>query len=253
MPRTREDALVFHCLAISSFLESATPEYVRNLKHVFAADAPFAGWLEETWQREEVEHGRLVRDVLRSEWPAFDWSAAYAEFTARYAPRCEASLLRPTPALEALARCVTETEAAAGYRALAAYSQDVALRALLHRMAADEARHYAAFRQAFLRHNQAREHGILERLRLVIARNRLVRDEDLAIAFDSIGAHWRGARPFAALDYRGFLGAVGGAMLQRHFPLRAAARMFVKPITEGGWLAPLLLAGLPRLLRREFA
>jgi hypothetical protein len=246
-----EDGLLFYSLAISSFLESATPEYVRNLRRIFAADAAFADWLADVWEGEEVEHGRLVREVLRSGWPAFDWSAAYVEFTSRYAPRCDASLLRPTPALEALARCVTETQAATYYRALADYSQDTALKALLQRMAADEARHYAAFRRAFLRHNEALGHGILERLRLVVARNRLVREEDLAIAFGSIDAHWRGSRPFAAQDYRGFLDAAS-RMMRRHFPVRAAARMIVKPITEDGWLEPFVLASFPRLLRREF-
>ena len=244
--RIRGDALLFYSMGISSFIESTTPEYVVNLRRIFRGDADFMRWLEETWQIEEVGHGLLMRDQLARHWPDFDLEAAYAQFASSYVPRCDASLLRPTPALEALARCVTEAQAAASYRALASYCPD--LETMFLGMAADEARHYSQFRRAFERHNATEKHGRLRRLQIVVERLLLVRDEDLPLGFAALNEHWRQPPPFVRQDYAGYL----KRMFERlwwHFPFRAAGRMLTQPIGPSGsgegWLAWVRLFGHP--------
>jgi hypothetical protein len=247
----RVDAFLFYSMAISFFIESTTPEYVVNLARVFDKDLQMKSWLEGTWQREEVGHGELMRERVERLWPEFDFATAYAGFTRRYALRCDTSLLRPTPALEALARCVTEAQAAASYRALASYTQDAALAETFLGMAADEARHYAYFR-AFERHNEAEKQRSLTRIRTVVARTLMVQDEDLALAFSSLNYNWKAAPPFAReADYAAYLRLVR-YLMPHHFPVIAATRMLLKPVFGGTWLEKLATSTVPDLLRRQF-
>ncbi len=227
----RGDALLFYSMGISAFIESTTPEYVVNLRHIFGGDSDFMRWLEETWQNEEVGHGHLMREQLARYWPDFDFEAAHAQFRRRYVPRCDASLLRPSPALEALARCVTEAQAAASYRALASYGPD--LETMFLGMAADEARHYAQFRRAFERHNATEKHGRLRRLQIVVERLLLVRDEDLPLGFAALNEHWRDSPPFVRQDYAGYLKRLAERMWP-HFPFHAASRMLTQLVGPNG-------------------
>jgi rubrerythrin len=248
----RADAFLFYSMAISSFIESTTPEYVVNLARIFDKDPQMKSWLEGTWQLEEVGHGQLMRERVERLWPEFDFTTAYESFTRRYVPRCDASLLRPTPALEALARCVTEAQAAASYRALASYTQDAALAETFLGMAADEARHYAYFRRAFDRHNEGEKQGSFKRIQVVVARTLLVQDEDLALAFASLNDHWKAAPPFVReADYAAYLRLVR-YLMPHHFPVIAATRMLLKPVFGGTWLETLATSTVPDLLRRQF-
>lgn len=243
----RGDALLFYSMAISSFIESTTPEYVVNLLRIFRDDAQATQWLEKTWQREEVRHGTLMRNELLEMWPEFDFQRAYAEFTRIYLPRCDASLLRPTPALEALARCVTEAEAAASYRALASYTGCPRLKHMFLEMAADEARHYSYFRRTFYRHNELEKHSRMRRLHIIVARTLLVRSEDLALAFSSLNTHWSEPPPFAPEDYAGYLRLIA-RLVENHFPIAAASRMLMQLVTSGTLLERVATAAIPRIL-----
>jgi hypothetical protein len=253
MPPTdpvRADAFLFYSMAISAFIESTTPEYVVNLVRIFDEDPQMKSWLEGTWQREEVGHGKLMREQVERIWPEFDFATAYASFAHSYVPRCDASLLRPTPGLEALARCVTEAQAAASYRALASYSEG-ALAEMFLGMAADEARHYAYFRRAFERHNESEKHGPFRRLRVIAARTLLVRQEDLALAFAALNDHWKAAPPFVRDDFAGYMRLLK-YLMPHHFPVIAVTRMLLKPVFEGGLLEKVATSMVPDLLRRQF-
>jgi len=253
MPATdpvRADAFLFYSMAISSFIESTTPEYVVNLLRIFQRDPQMKSWLEGTWQREELGHGALMREQVERIWPEFDYATAYASFTRSYVPRCDAALLRPTPGLEALARCVTEAQAAASYRALASYSEG-ALAQMFLGMAADEARHYAYFRRAFERHEEKEKHGSFTRLRVIVARTLLVQQEDLALGFSTLNDHWTEPPPFVREDYAGYLRLLR-YLMPHHFPIIAVTRILLKPVFAGGVLEKVATSAVPDLLRRQF-
>ena len=251
-PNARGDDFTFYSMAVISFLETAVPNYVDNLAPQFGTDAGTARWLRETWLPEEAEHGRATRRFVESRWPDFRWEAAHDEFLALYVPRCHHTLLRPSPALEALARCVTETEAAMVYRCIGDYTGDAELKALLHRMSRDEVRHYAYFRDLFDAHDAVERNSFWRKARTLLSRSELVRDEDLALAFAPLNGAWRGPTPFAPLDYAGFLKKASQVM-SSHFPVEPARRMLFRPLMTGRlWDAP-AAALLALLVRRQYA
>jgi hypothetical protein len=235
---SRHDAFLFYSVTSISFLESAVPHYVRNLDPFFAVDPAVAGWLRDTWLPEESAHGHATRAYVLATWPEFDWNLAYGRFLERYVPRCDHGLLRPSVSLEALARCVTETQAAMTYRALAGYARDPALGRLFVRLARDETRHYAYFRDVLDRYAVAERTSRWRLAATLVARSRLVRDEDLALAFAPLNAAWSSPTPFAPMTYDDFLSR-GAEVMAKHLPVEAATRMLVRPLTRGrAWERP---------------
>ena len=191
------DAFSFYTCAIISIIESRVPTYVDNLEPFFRCDASTLQWLQEVWLPEEAAHGRFMRAFVERTWPDFDWERGFVEFSIVYIPRCTTEKLRPTVGLETLARCVTETQASMIYRCLASYTQDPDLKALLKQMSADEARHFRKFKDLHLRYQSAERTSLLERVRTLLARSEVVRDEDLALAFVPLNGTWTCLSPFS--------------------------------------------------------
>lgn len=248
---SRADPFCFYACALPSFLESTVPTYVENLEPFFRADPDTLAWLRDTWLPEEAEHGRLLRAYVERVWPEFQWEQAYAEFRVRYVPRCETGNLRPSVGLEALARCVTETEATMIYRCIGRYAEDQELAALMKRLSTDEARHYSRFRRLHERHQAGEKLGFIRRARALIARSELVREEDLALAFMPLNEAWALPPPFAPWSYRQFL-AAAGTVMRAHFPFEEAARMLFKPLQDGTHATRLAVALMAWWVSRQF-
>lgn len=243
---SRVDPFCFYACAIPSFLESMAPTYVDNLEPFFHADPETLAWLRDTWLPEEAGHGRLLRAQVERVWPEFQWEAAYARFRASYVPRCDTGRLRSSLGLEALARCVTETEASMIYRCISRYAADPDLAALMKRLSADEIRHYRRFRLLHEKCQAGERVGFLRRARTLIARSELVREEDLALAFEPLNAMWTLPPPFPVWTYRQFLAAAGQVM-RAHFSFEEAKRMLFRPLRDdipGGRLGMAVLAWL---------
>ncbi|WP_150695159.1 hypothetical protein [Pandoraea terrae] len=210
------------------------PEFVETLNQMYAEDDEMQGWLRDTWLPEEVEHGRLARDYIARVWPEFDWHPAYAAFLDRYKPRCDVQYMRPSLALEALSRCVTETQTAMMYRCLESFMPTEELKQMMHKLSAEEVGHYRYFRKTFDRYNAVEQHGVIRRLRTIVARSELVRDEDLAFAFEPLNDFWRSPQPFAPMTWETFL-EISGDVMKQYMPVEAAARMMFKPLETGAW------------------
>jgi hypothetical protein len=118
-------------------LESTAGTYVENLAAFFGDDPRVSECLETVWWPEEALHEELAKAYIRSVWPEFDWVSGYEVFLEHYAPRCDSRLLRPSPGLEALARCVTETQATMIYRCIGSYTGDPQLKSLMKRLSTD--------------------------------------------------------------------------------------------------------------------
>jgi hypothetical protein len=248
---SRIDPFCFYACALPSFLESTVPTYVDNLEPFFRADKETLDWLRDTWLPEEAEHGRLLRAYVERVWPEFRWERAYAEFRGCYVPRCETGNLRPSVGLEALARCVTETEATMIYRCIGRYAADPELAALMKRLSSDEARHYSRFRRLHEKHQAGEKLGFLRRARALIARSELVREEDLALAFLPLNAAWASPPPFATCSYRQFLAAAGQVM-RAHFPFEEAKRMLFHPLKGDSPSERLTVAIMAWIVSRQF-
>jgi len=248
----REDAFTFYGISAISLLESAVPNYVDNLLPYFGDCPETARWLRDTWLPEESAHGRMTREFVERQWPEFKWEEAYQAFLRAYVPRCNHQLLRPSRSLEALARCVTETETAMVYRCLAAYSCDPQLKSMLKKMSQDETRHYAYFRDLFDTHDAIERNSFWQKAKTILARSELVRNEDLALAFEPLNRSWSGAKPFVPLTYAAFLGRASQVM-SRHFPVEAAKRMLFRPLLGGRAWEGLAVRVLAFLVRRQYA
>ena len=248
----REDAFTFYSMTVISFLESAVPNYVDNLQPFYADSPETTRWLHETWLPEESAHGRLTKEYVEHQWPEFQWAEAYEAFLQLYVPRCSHPLLRPSRSLEALARCVTETEATMVYRCLAEYSHDPQLRSMLQEMSGDEIRHYTFFRDLFHKHDSADRHSFWRKAQTVLARSELVKNEDLSIAFEPLNQSWTSTQPFAPLSYVEFM-ARASEVMSKHFPVEAAKRMLFRPLLRGHIWETFAVRALAFLVRRQYA
>lgn len=248
----RQDAFTFYAMAVISFLESAVPNYVENLLPYYGDCPETARWLNDAWLPEESAHGQMTREFVERRWPEFRWQEAYQKFLRLYVPRCDHRLLRPSKSLEALARCVTETEAAMVYRCLAEYSCDPQLKGMLEEMSRDEIRHYTYFRDLFDRHDAIERNSFWRKAKTVLARSELVRNEDLALAFEPLNRSWSGTKPFAALTYAAFMSQASQVM-SGFFPVEAAKRMLFKPLLRGHAWEALAVLALAFLVRKQYA
>ena len=230
-PESRDDAFGFYAVASASLLESAVPEYVANLISLFEGDPEVEAWLNKQWIAEELEHGRLARAYVEEIWPEFNWHSAFAEYHKRI-PKGTTVHLRSSRALEALARCVTETYAAMMYRCLAAYTRDQRLRSLLLGFSRDEIRHYTKFRRIFESYNQGSPESLWRKASTILSRSDLADDRDVAIAFSCLNEFWRCPPPFTCLCYDDFRRRVR-CLMREHLPLDDVLRMLLRPLGAG--------------------
>lgn len=234
--KTKSDGFLFYSLGIISFLESAAPIYVENLCLLYKQDAEFADWLRNTWSKEESRHGQATREIIQFVWPEFNWEGAFADYCATI-PTQTTEHLNPSLALEALSRCVTETETAMIYRTFASYTDDRQLKQLFCELSSDEVRHYKVFKSVFQRYRNGL--SVFTCAWTMIRRSQKVKHRDLAMAFEKLNDYWLQAPPFQRLDYRRFnLQAAG--MIHQHFPTATAERMLLNPLnlpkTRSNWI-----------------
>jgi hypothetical protein len=233
----RFNGLLFHSLAAASFLETAVPLHVNRLKHVFAARPEVVLWLEQVWWPQRAAHGRRLRDYLEATWPEFDWSAAYQEFHESYRPRSGLEGRGADTALEALGLCVTATQAAVFYRALANCADEPALRALARHAARDHGGCFEYFSALFERCKRDERVGLVTSWRTVHAVCRSARNFDARTAFEPLGRHWAGAPTVPDLGYGEFCSRMA-ALIQRHAALGRIECLLFRPWLENERSAP---------------
>ncbi|MBL0059357.1 MAG: hypothetical protein IPP35_09660 [Elusimicrobia bacterium] len=208
--------------------------YVENLRPLFLGDTGFTQWLIHTWLPEEKTHGLMTQEMVQRVWPEFDWESAFAFFTDRYRPLCDTAMLRRSPGLEALARCVTETETAMIYRAIGVQTKSEELKKLMFRMSSDEIRHYKYFREIFHKYDSRERHSLWRKFQTIADRTKLVRDEDMNVAFSPLNHYWKKRMPFRALCFKEFcLGA--SSVAQHYIPFGTAKQMLLNPLEMGSW------------------
>lgn len=227
--RVREREDLFYLVTSASFIEIAADLYAHNLASYFAGDEEVVAWLQSHWEKDEVRHGRALRDYVRHVWPEFDWERAYAEFFADYSRSCTVDEFEPTQGLEMIARCVVETGTATYYQSLAAQTDEPILAGIATRIRADEINHYKHFFRYFRKYNVREGKGRLRVLLALVRRLLEVRSGDAECAlWHALNVRQpglqRGGREFREL------GARVGRQVRRHYPAEMAIKMLLKPL-----------------------
>lgn len=236
----RDDVALFQLLAASSFVEIDTPFYARNLVEFGCDDPPFARWVQDGWQPEEVRHGEALRRYVTTAWPEYDWQRAYDEFHTEYLPLCDEEVLQPTLGLEMISRCVVEVGTSTFYGMIHSYAREPVLKTLAGHIRADEVHHYQAFLETYRRHREAEGSGRLKALRAMLNRFVMVRDLDAMVPYRHVSSglpedHPFRVMPFAQLEPR------FTAITREHYPFAMASQMLLKPLRlRGGLRRPLV-------------
>jgi rubrerythrin len=235
--RHRSDTTLFYLLAGSSFIESGSELYTRNLLTYYRDDAQIADWLDNVWEAEELQHGAALRAYVQAVWPEFDWHEAYRRFMADYSQTASPEAFEATPHLELAARCMIETGTTSLYGMLHEYAQEPVLRQVLAHIRDDEVNHYKHFLH-FFRAGQAREGRRPLKVAWAIGRRvRESRNDDARIAFRHAFEVRNPGRRCQPEDFDQWQ-AQWQAIARRSFPFRLAADMLIAPLS------------LPALIRR---
>ena len=248
----RFNGLLFYSLGSASFLETSVPLHASRLARIFAARPDVRVWLEQGWWPRRAEIGRRLRNLIESTWPEFDWSAAYQEFYERYRLGPELAAAGSGLTLEALALCVTSTQAAVFYRALARSADEPALRALARQAADVHGSGFDNARALFERCERHERVGMVTAWRAVQAICRSARDFDVRVAFEPLGRHWSGAPTVPELDYGAFRTRMA-SLIERHAALGRAERVLFRPWLERERVLPASPSDEDRPLRRSLA
>jgi rubrerythrin len=242
------DRRLMELVTAASFIEISSDTYTHNLAEYYRDDAEIVAWLEEGWQREEVQHGAALRRYVETVWPAFDWARAYRNFFAEYEQYCTVAHLAPGRALEMAARCVVETGTASFYRMLSDAAPEPVLRLLAAHIAADEVDHYKHFYRYFRRYAATEQPGRAAVLRTLLRRMTEVDAEDASCAFKHVRLVADPATPFHKKDYDAFRRDVR-FMAQRHYRYDAAVKMLMKPLSLGATTSRIVVPSATALTR----
>jgi rubrerythrin len=225
----RADEFLFLTLASSSFTEMLSETYSRNLLEHFNGDAKVTDWLEQSWQKDEMQHGHALKAYVNTVWPEFNWDEAYAAFYREYGALCTVEQLEQQRSLELFARCVVETGTSTFYRALLSYAREPVLRQIIAYIMTDETSHYAHFREYFASYNARERHGVKAILLTMWRRLNAISGEDAYIALKHVHNMRYPKSPFNEADWRNFNRAVKH-QARHHYPYSMAAKMLVNPI-----------------------
>ena len=224
------DPTLFTLVTMASFVETGSDLYAHVLVSYFDEDPEVAGWLAQSWEHEEVQHGAALRQYVEHAWPDFDWQTVYDTFFEEYAKTCTLPDLEPSHGLELAARCVVEMGTATLYSSLHDYVQEPVLKDLAARIYADEVRHYKHFYRYFRRYQQREHHGRWRVGRTLAKRMFASRDDDGYCAYRHV---WRATRKgegsSVERDYQAFLDRVG-TLARRHAPRELPVDMLLRPL-----------------------
>ena len=244
----RSDTTLFYLLATSSFIESGSELYTRNLLAYYGSDVEVADWLRRVWEPEELQHAVALRGYIGAVWPDFDWPKAYEAFLTEYARVASPDAFEATTQLELAARCMIETGTTSLYQTLLGYAQEPVLRQVLKHIRDDEVDHYKYFLR-FFRAEQARAGQSRIRVAWAIARRVLEsRSDDARIAFRHAFETNHPERRCTGGDFDQWQSDLK-TIFHRAFPFHQAAGMLLAPVALPPFLQRLARSAAEAALR----
>jgi hypothetical protein len=223
----RED--LFYLVTSASFVEIASDLYTQNLAAFYAGDDEVCAWLNEVWEREEVQHGHALRAYVNAVWPEFDWQTAFDSFIEEYSSLCDLGHFEPTRGLEMAARCVIEMGTAGLYRALGIAAREPVLAQLSERIKTDEVGHFKYFLRFFEHYNQEERQSRWKILKALTHRLFETRGDDAECA---LWHAFRMRNPGKARDSKEFRTVFSTATrtIRAEFPSMMAIKMLTRPL-----------------------
>ncbi len=177
------DAEVVKAVKAAALVEHNSADYVTYLCNVFEGDPEFQA-AARIWGAEEEQHGKALARWARLADPGFDFEHCLARFRAGYRLPLEArESVRGSRSAELLARCVVEVGTSSLYSAIRDATEEPVLKAISHRIAGDEFRHYKLFYDHLKRYRAAQPLGLWRGLRVAFGRVAETTDDELAFAY----------------------------------------------------------------------
>lgn len=167
----------------ASMVERNAGDYTSYLRNIFKDDPDFLR-IAGAWQEEEVQHGDVLGRYCEMADPDFVFRDRFKRFVDGYqVPIDVASSVRGSLTGELLARCIVETGTSSFYSAIRDATDEPVLKAIAHRIAGDEFRHYKMFYDLMKRYIDREGVGMIRRAMVAIGRIRETDDDELAFAF----------------------------------------------------------------------
>lgn len=206
---TKLDPDILKVVKAAAMVERNAPDYTQYLKNVFAGDDVFIT-LAGQWQDEEVQHGDVLGRYAELADPDFRFSERLKRFTDGYqVPIDVQASVRGSLTGELLARCIVETGTSSFYSAMRDATDEPVLKAICHRIAGDEFRHYKWFYD-YMKPMIAKEGvGIIRRAMIAAGRITETDDDELPFAYHAANdpldlpyEHGRCYRDYAGRAFR---------------------------------------------------
>jgi hypothetical protein len=222
----RANGALFYSVAAAAVLESDAERAAGRMLDVFAADAPFCAWIKSEWLPCRRARARVLRDYIEQTWPEFDFAAALHEYAATSEGERGFGPQRTSAGHEALARCVSASQAALFYGALALWAEDQRLREVASASSQEESGALVRFRAVYERNASAGNMRWLASWFAARRMMRMCRDVQLPFLFACLSAHWRPHAPIAEMSYRDFVRRMRGVVRHRGKPGWAERAVF---------------------------
>lgn len=229
--KVKDNRFLFYLLTIASFIEITSETYATNLSDYYSDNPEAVKWINESWQNEEVQHGKALRAYILHVWPGFPWEQAYKRFLELYLPLCNTGSFQPTRGLEMLARMIVETGTSTMYRAFESYAKsfdEPVLAGLSHYIYKDEVNHYSYFDRYFKHYNQSEDLGRKEILKVIAQRLKDASSEDIEMGYQSI-YELEHEGEFKLSAYEAFKKELKG-LAKKHYPYNMAIKMMMQPL-----------------------
>ena len=180
---TKIAAEIVPVVKTASLVEYNSGDYAAYLRNVFSDDPAFQD-AADAWASEERQHGQALGQWAQKADPGFDFEASFQHFVSGYRISVESTTsIRGTRSGELIARCVVESGTSSMYTALRDATDEPALKAICHRIAGDEFRHFKMFYRYLQGYLPEERLSLMPRLMVVCGRFLEVGDDELAFAY----------------------------------------------------------------------